>query len=116
MIRLIALDFDYTLIDYQDGQKPRIEPEALALLNRLCERGVKAGIVTGRVFDGFAATLADVGGDWRAPFPAYMIASDSFIYQKDAEGQFSADEAGNAPPGRASWPACRRCSRTSSRA
>ena len=67
MIRLIALDFDYTLIDYQDGQKPRIEPEALALLNRLCERGVKAGIVTGRVFDGFAATLADVGGDWRAP-------------------------------------------------
>lgn len=96
MIRLIALDFDYTLIDYQDGQKPRIEPEALALLNRLCERGVKAGIVTGRVFDGFAATLADVGGDWRAPFPAYMIASDSFIYQKDAKGDFSADEAGNA--------------------
>ena len=84
MIRLIALDFDYTLIDYQEGLKPRIEPEALALLNRLCERGVKAGIVTGRAFDGFAATLADVGGDWRAPFPAYMIASDSFIYQKDA--------------------------------
>lgn len=96
MIRLIALDFDYTLIDYQEGQKPRIEPEALALLNRLCARGVKAGIVTGRVFDGFAATLADVGGDWHAPFPAYMIASDSFIYQKDAEGHFSADEAGNA--------------------
>ncbi len=96
MIRLIALDFDYTLINYQDGQKPRIEPEALALLNRLCARGVKAGIVTGRVFDGFAATLADVGGDWHAPFPAYMIASDSFIYQKDAEGSFSADEVGNA--------------------
>ena len=68
MIRLIALDFDYTLIDYQEGLKPRIEPEALALLNRLCERGVKAGIVTGRAFDGFAATLADVGGDWRIGF------------------------------------------------
>jgi len=95
MIRLIALDFDYTLIDYQEGLKPRIEPEALALLNRLCERGVKAGIVTGRAFDGFAATFADVGGDWRAPFPAYMIASDSFIYQKDAKGDFYADEAGN---------------------
>lgn len=95
MIGLIALDFDYTLIDYLPGQKAHIEPEALNLFNRLSASGIRMGIVTGRNFEGFPQTFNEVGGTWGDPFPGFLIALDSYLYEKNAQGEFQADEEEN---------------------
>lgn len=95
MIRLIALDFDFTLIDYLPGVKPRIEPPALEYLTELARSGVKVGIVTGRIFPGFEETFRGVGGKWGSPFPNYMICADSYLYEADEAGVFSEDEREN---------------------
>ena len=40
MIKLIALDFDYTLVDYLPGKKPMIERKALRFFNLLAVGGI----------------------------------------------------------------------------
>ena len=95
MIKLIALDFDFTLVDYQPPRKPVIEDEPLKLFNRLAENGIQIGIVTGRRFDGLEDVLKGVGRPVGSPFPTYLITNDSYPYLKNEEGRFTQNEAEN---------------------
>ena len=95
MIKLIALDFDYTLVDYLPGKKPMIEEKALRYFNHLAVGGIQIGIVTGRRFDGFEDVLKGVGRLIGSPFPSFLITSDSYLYTRDEKGVFVQKEDEN---------------------
>ena len=82
MIKMIAMDFDWTLIDHTGGRQ-RINEELLKELNHFINNGGYAGIVSGRQVWEFKGTFDSLGIPWHAPFPNYMIAREAYLWEYD---------------------------------
>lgn len=80
MIKMIALDFDWTMVDYS-GPEPTIGRELIDRLNGFIERGGYAGIVSGRQYWDFQNDFKKMGLPWAQPFPNYLIAREAYIYE-----------------------------------
>ncbi len=81
MIRLIALDFDGTLLTHHpDGRF--VAERTRELLATACAQGVEAGIVTGNTWWHVRKVLAGCGVDWDGLFPSYVISNENFIHRK----------------------------------
>lgn len=78
MIKLIALDFDWTIIDYTPG-KPRWSPELFGWLGRFIERGGQAGIVSGRAEVDLREFMYSKGLGWASPFPSYVVEREEYL-------------------------------------
>ncbi len=77
-IRLIAVDFDRTLIDWVEGV-PRIDLAALEAFRCAAEQGILAGIVSGRLDWNMQNIFEQTGEVWGDPFPEYIVAREKFI-------------------------------------
>lgn len=82
MIKMIAMDYDWTLLDYS-GQEPFIGKETIDLINRFINAGGYAGIVSGRQYWDFRGEFKSMGLPWAEKFPNYIIGREAYIYEVD---------------------------------
>ena len=82
MIKMIAMDYDWTLLDYS-GQEPFIGRETIDLINRFINAGGYAGIVSGRQYWDFRGEFKSMGFPWAKKFPNYIIGREAYIYEVD---------------------------------
>lgn len=79
-IQLVGLDFDNTLYDGANSLA-RVRP----WFQRLRERGVKLGLVTGRTFGSLQKLFNEDGCPWGDPFPDFAICFESRILTPGGE-------------------------------
>ncbi|HML47063.1 MAG TPA: hypothetical protein PKE04_09990 [Clostridia bacterium] len=96
MVRLIAMDFDFTLVDYPPHGEHRICEALLDRLEDLAASGVRAGVVSGRTHENLKDALLRAGARPNSRFPAFLICQDAYVYQADGAGAWTAEEAHNA--------------------
>ncbi len=81
-IKLVALDFDLTIYDYAD-------PPAIQILRewfiRLDRAGVACGLCSGRSRKSLRQVLGEVGIEWNAPFPRFVIADEGYLMPTEGE-------------------------------
>lgn len=95
MIKLIAMDFDWTLVDHTKGAE-KIRKEIMTELNDFINKGNWAGIVSGREFWNFELEFQAFGVPWNKPFPNYVIGREAYIY-KIKDGDYEGIEEHNNP-------------------
>lgn len=95
MIRLIAMDFDWTLIKYTDHDY-EINAQLLRYLDAFIEDGGYAGIVSGRGPEEMERMLTDKQIPWGQPFPNYCVQLESMVYYW-RDGRMQPDAAHNDP-------------------
>jgi len=78
MIKIIGMDFDWTLIDHTPGSE-RIGKELIEFMNGYIMRGGQAGIVSGRPLDSVKEAFHNLGVPW-GPFPSFVIGREAYIY------------------------------------
>ncbi|MDD4796486.1 MAG: HAD family hydrolase [Eubacteriales bacterium] len=78
-IKMIAMDFDWTLLDHTGGKK-YIPSDTLALINRLIAGGILVGIDSGRQAEALLDTLRLAGVQPGRPFPSFFMDQENFIY------------------------------------
>ena len=80
MIKVIAIDFDYTLV----GTKVYDEFFANTLFRYLCDLcngGVAAGIITGRPFSSLEKKFISLDLDfYTAKFPSFIICKETYVF------------------------------------
>ncbi len=77
--RVIAVDFDGTLVEHVEGRP--VMPEGLyEALAGLVSRGVHVGIATGRDWWDLRDLLLRLGIPWGWPFPTFVIARQTYVY------------------------------------
>lgn len=96
MVRLIAMDFDFTLVDYPPHGEHRICEALLDRLEGLAALGVRAGVVSGRTFESLKDALLRAGVRPGSRFPSFLICQDAYVHQTDGTGAWVAEEAHNA--------------------
>jgi len=89
-IRLVALDYDLTILDHKN---PLDTLHLQPWFERLAQQGVMVGIASGRSVDALRETMDDLEWRWADPFPQYVVAWEGEIYQPD----------GNDVPAAAAW-------------
>ena len=77
MIKLLALDYDWTMLDYSAG-KPAFSQELLDYLTRFIAAGGIAGIVSGRTEDSLRHEAFTNGWAWEAPFPSFCVLQEAY--------------------------------------
>lgn len=82
MIKMIAMDYDWTLLDYS-GQEPVVGKETIDLINRFIADGGYAGIVSGRQYWDFCGEFKSMGLPWAEKFPNYIVGREAYIYETD---------------------------------
>jgi HAD superfamily hydrolase (TIGR01484 family) len=97
-IRLVALDFDMTLVDHTD-EGPKIAVETRRMLEGLLEEGIEVGIASGRYVWEMKDILERIGMKWADPFPSFYVTREAFVFRK-TEGRMTPDRARNDPLGR----------------
>lgn len=80
MIKMIAMDYDWTLLDYS-GQESIIGRETIDLINRFTKTGGYAGIVSGRQYWDFYYDFKRMGLPWSGNFPNFIIGREAYIYE-----------------------------------
>lgn len=93
-IRLVALDFDMTLIDHT-SEGARLPAETIDALARLLARGVDVGVVSGRYVWEMQEILASLGVKWGDPFPSFYVTRETFIYRQEAADGMQPDREWN---------------------
>lgn len=91
MIKMIAMDFDWTLVDHS-VKKNKVGKELIDELNSFIKKGNYAGIVSGRVYWNFQTELESFGIEWANPFPNYIIAREAYIYKIDKDNYIENEE------------------------
>ena len=82
MIKMIAMDFDWTIIDHsKEKLDERVGCEFIDEMNRFIKNGNHAGIVSGRMFGAFEFEMKAMRVDWANPFPDFLVAREAYIYQ-----------------------------------
>lgn len=80
LIRLIGMDFDWTLLDHTSGKRGRrIDDKLIKWLSCYIEDGNYAGIVSGRIWWEMKDILEREGFAWGKPFPNFYIHRESYI-------------------------------------
>ncbi len=92
MIKLIAMDLDWTLIDHSKNVDQRIGKELVDKLNDFIKKGNYAGIVSGRVLWDFELEFERAGVLWANPFPNYVVSREAYIYDIENKDFVSFDE------------------------
>lgn len=82
MIKLIALDMDWTLIDYSSG-KGTICPELMEFFKEFINKGNHAGIISGRPPWEFGSMVESCGYEFSKPFPDFMVAREAYLWEYD---------------------------------
>ena len=83
--KIFAMDFDLTLIDYQQGRGMVGENTRAALMD-LITKGFEVGIVSGRYWWQMRDILEPNGLIWGSPFPTFIISREALIfYLKDGK-------------------------------
>lgn len=82
MIKLIALDFDWTLVEHKPD-KPYISGELMDFVKEFINKGNYAGIISGRPVWGFKCSITDAGFEWAKPFPNFLVARESYLWEYD---------------------------------
>lgn len=77
-IQMLAMDFDNTLYDHNEG-KATIHPELLTYLKLFIEQGGYAGIVTGRRLYDMQLLFEIMDIPWGTPYFNYYIYRESFV-------------------------------------
>jgi hydroxymethylpyrimidine pyrophosphatase-like HAD family hydrolase len=77
-IRLIGMDFDWTLLDHS-GRGRRMDDKLIKWLSCFIEDGNYAGIVSGRNAWEMKDILEREGYSWGKPFPNFYIHRESYI-------------------------------------
>lgn len=80
MIKMIAMDFDWTIADHTKGSDI-ISIELIDYLNNFINKGNYAGIVSGRVYWDFQREFDAAGVEWANPFPNYVIGREAYFYE-----------------------------------
>ncbi len=96
-IRMIALDFDNTLIGHDNGL-PVMPADTKALLLKLIAEGIEVGIASGRRWRDMRAALAYLGLSWGRPFPTFIVTRETFLYWMQ-DGEMVPDRAWNEARG-----------------
>lgn len=96
-IKMIAMDFDWTLLDHTGGKK-YIPARTMELIGRLIERGIQVGIDSGRQAEALLDTLRLSGVQPARPFPSFFMDQENFIYwnrgHRDPERDYDWDKDG----------------------
>lgn len=79
-IRMIALDFDLTLVDYPPDGGYEVDPEALEAFAAIIRDGGRVGLVSGRDVWPMRDILAIAGSPWGEPFPNYCIRRENYLH------------------------------------
>lgn len=79
MIQIIAMDFDWTLVDH-NKETEKISPELIRYLNRFIEAGGNAGIVSGRQYWHMWNEYERYGFPWGKSFPSFTISREAYIH------------------------------------
>jgi HAD superfamily hydrolase (TIGR01484 family) len=82
MIKIIGMDFDWTLIDHTPGSE-RIGKELIEFMNGFIMRGGQAGIVSGRPLDSVKEAFRNLDVPW-GPFPSFVIGREAYIHFSDS--------------------------------
>ena len=77
MIKLLALDYDWTMLDYS-AHKPAFSQDLLDYLTRFIAAGGIAGIVSGRTEESLRHEASANGWDWEAPFPSFCVLQEAY--------------------------------------
>lgn len=86
MIRMIAMDFDNTLVGHSTGG-PVIDGALLGYLKRYMQEGNYAGIVSGRKAGEMRILFEVMGLLWCGPFPGFYIYRESYVdFVKEGKG------------------------------
>ena len=83
MIRLIGLDYDWTMLDYSSG-KPVLGKQLITYLGGFIRAGGFAGIVSGRTAGSLRDEFARHGVPWHAPFPSFCVVQEAFVFYDGA--------------------------------
>ncbi|MCD9024647.1 HAD family hydrolase [Cohnella silvisoli] len=92
-IRMIAMDFDLTLVNYTN-EKGFVPVETQQLLKEVILQGIEVGIVSGRRWEDMKGILQEAGVAWGDPFPSFIITRETFLYWID-DGKMIPDEEWN---------------------
>ncbi len=82
MIKIIGMDFDWTLIDHTPNSE-KIGDELIEYMNSFILRGGQAGIVSGRPLDSVIDAFNNLGVPW-GPFPSFVLGREAYIYFCDS--------------------------------
>ena len=77
MIKLLALDDDWPMLDYS-AHKPAFSQDLLDYLTRFIAAGGIAGIVSGRTEESLRHEASANGWDWEAPFPSFCVLQEAY--------------------------------------
>lgn len=77
MMKLLALDYDWTMLDYS-ADKPAFSQELLDYLIRFIDAGGIAGIVSGRTEESLQHEASSNGWAWNAPFPSFCVLQEAY--------------------------------------
>ena len=92
MIKLIGVDFDSTIADWNDGG--RIGGELLGDMADFIGAGGLAGIVSGRPYGSCEEHFRLIGQKWAAPFPSFIVVREAYIvFTGEVPEKLSADTA-----------------------
>ncbi|MDD3244318.1 MAG: HAD family hydrolase [Eubacteriales bacterium] len=78
-VKMIAMDFDSTLIDHRDGGK-YIPRATVDLLCALVAQGIPCGIDSGRQPEALLDTLRLAGVAPGKPFPSFFMEQENFVF------------------------------------
>ncbi len=76
---MVAMDFDWTLVEYPGG-RAHVPQETQQALARLAGQGMEVGIATGRPWSEVRSLLDQAGVPWGQPFPTFLIAREMYIH------------------------------------
>ena len=94
-IRMAALDFDLTLVDYPPQGGYELDPEARRLFGEMIANGAWVGLVSGRDVWPMKDILTVAGVEWGMPFPNYYIRRENYLHYQ-ADGVWTEDVQWNA--------------------
>jgi Predicted hydrolases of the HAD superfamily len=78
MIKIIATDFDWTLIDHS-GKGFLINRELKAFFDAYIEDGNYVGIVSGRIYPEMTEIINNMGYAWGNPYPNFTVYKEAYL-------------------------------------
>ncbi len=87
-IKLICLDFDGTILIYDDEEIGHFHPDVITLLNSLEEKGIVWCANSGRDKEDQLAVIERAKASGLTHMPVALVCSESFIYMKNGSGYY----------------------------
>lgn len=106
-IKMAAMDFDLTLVDYPPDGSYELSKDAMNLFTKMVGAGMQVGIVSGRDVWPMKDILALARVEWGRPFPSYYICRENYLHYI-ADGEWVEDAEWNDMIRRMTMSFCRK--------